>query len=191
MSVSIREIIGDEDLVALTYHQALEPVEGRAAVVDPPDVPWPAGEEGRVQTVLGVRDQRSGGRDPDVRARHGAVAGEPDGGIVPGVARGAHPAARGRGGWASGGSHRTPAPLGRRVDPGDGVRRCHPCGVRGVRRRGRGAARAAWAHVAGVRGVGLAGHARFGTAGYRIADHGARRRRVHPLGAVHGGIRTG
>ena len=33
MPVSIREIIGDEDLVALTYRQALEPVEGRGAVV--------------------------------------------------------------------------------------------------------------------------------------------------------------
>ena len=36
MTLSIREIIGEEDLVALNYRQELEPVEGRGAVVHPP-----------------------------------------------------------------------------------------------------------------------------------------------------------
>ena len=45
MPVSIREIIGDEDLVALTYRQALEPVEGRGAVVDPPTYPGPRAKQ--------------------------------------------------------------------------------------------------------------------------------------------------
>ena len=62
MPVSIREIIGEEDLVALTYHQALEPVEGEDGGGPPPDVPWPAGEQGQGRTALRVRDQRSGGR---------------------------------------------------------------------------------------------------------------------------------
>ena len=46
MPVSIREIIGDEDLVALTYRQVLEPVEGRGAVVDPPTYPGPLAKGG-------------------------------------------------------------------------------------------------------------------------------------------------
>ena len=47
MTVSIREIIGDEELVALTYRQALEPVEGRDAVVHPPT--YASREEKRVK----------------------------------------------------------------------------------------------------------------------------------------------
>ena len=49
MPVSIRELIGDEDLVALTYHQALEPVEGRTAVVHPPTYPGPQVNRGRAE----------------------------------------------------------------------------------------------------------------------------------------------
>ena len=49
MPVSIREIIGEEDLVALTYHQALEPVEGRTAVVHPPTYPGPQVNRGRAE----------------------------------------------------------------------------------------------------------------------------------------------
>ena len=59
MTVSIREIIGDEDLVALRYHQALEPVEGRGAVVDPPTYPGPrvkrGGAERRSEYVINNR----------------------------------------------------------------------------------------------------------------------------------------
>lgn len=47
MTVSIRELIGDEDLVALTYRQALEPVEGRAAPVHPPTYPVPRAKRAR------------------------------------------------------------------------------------------------------------------------------------------------
>ena len=46
MPVSIRELVGDEDLVALTYRQALEPVEGRGAVVHPPTYPGPRAKRG-------------------------------------------------------------------------------------------------------------------------------------------------
>ena len=46
MTTSIRELIGDEDLVALTYRQALEPVEGRGAVVHPPTYPVPQSTKG-------------------------------------------------------------------------------------------------------------------------------------------------
>ena len=46
MPVSIRELIGDEDLVALTYRQVLEPVQGRGAVVDPPTYPGPQAKRG-------------------------------------------------------------------------------------------------------------------------------------------------
>ena len=46
MPVSIREIIGEEDLVALTYRQALDPVGGRGAVVDPPTYPGPQAKRG-------------------------------------------------------------------------------------------------------------------------------------------------
>ena len=46
MTVSIRGVIRDEDLVALTYRQALEPVEGRGAVVHPPTYPGPQAKRG-------------------------------------------------------------------------------------------------------------------------------------------------
>ena len=46
MPMSIRELIGDEDLVALTYRQVLEPVQGRGAVVDPPTYPGPQAKRG-------------------------------------------------------------------------------------------------------------------------------------------------
>lgn len=47
MTVSIEELIVDEDLVALTYRQVLEPVEGRAASVRPPAYPVPSGKRAR------------------------------------------------------------------------------------------------------------------------------------------------
>ena len=47
MTLSIKELIGDEDLVALTYRQVLEPVEGRAAPVHPPTYPVPRGKRAR------------------------------------------------------------------------------------------------------------------------------------------------
>ena len=46
MTLSIKGLIGEEDLVALRYGQALEPVEGRAAVVDPPTYPGPLAKRG-------------------------------------------------------------------------------------------------------------------------------------------------
>ena len=47
MTLSIKELIGDEDLVALTYRQVLEPVEGRGAAVHPPTYPGPRGKRAR------------------------------------------------------------------------------------------------------------------------------------------------
>ena len=47
MTLSIKELIGDEDLVALTYRQVLEPVEGRGAPVHPPTYPGPRGKRAR------------------------------------------------------------------------------------------------------------------------------------------------
>ena len=44
MTVSIRELIGDEGLVALTYRQVLEPVAGREAPVHPPTYPVARGK---------------------------------------------------------------------------------------------------------------------------------------------------
>ena len=47
MTLSIEQSIGDEALVALTYRQALEPVEGRGAPVRPPTYPVPRGKRAR------------------------------------------------------------------------------------------------------------------------------------------------
>lgn len=44
MPLSIKEIIADEELVALTYRQGLESVEGPDAVLQPPTYPPPKGE---------------------------------------------------------------------------------------------------------------------------------------------------
>ena len=65
MTLSIREIIGEEDLVALNYGQQLEPVEGRDAVVHPPTY---ARREGCWR-----RGMRRGSRQNVLRVVHGSA----------------------------------------------------------------------------------------------------------------------
>ena len=118
MPVSIRELIGDEDLVALTYRQVLEPVQGRGAVVAPPTYPGPQAKRGGAErrSEYVINDLGDGKRICDldtVQSQANRMEASYQGSLAELI-----PRARGRGGGASGGSHRARAPLGGRVDPG-------------------------------------------------------------------------
>ena len=70
MILSILETIGDQDLVAVTLRQALEPAEGWDAPVQPPTYPPPPGEEGRGQAAASYRRTASAKFAPGASRRH-------------------------------------------------------------------------------------------------------------------------
>ena len=134
MTLSIKEFIGDEDLVALTYRQVLEPVEGRGAPVHPPTYPGPRGKRARedeCRAEYAINEIGNGVRICELDTVQSQA--NRDGVVVPGRARRRHPAARGRGGRSPGRSDGAASSSCGRVDPCDGSRRCHPGVFRGVR----------------------------------------------------------
>ena len=154
MSPSIKNLIADTTVAAITLRQALEPIEGRDVPIFPPTYPPNKERKNhRFDTPYTINETPEGIRVCDLDSVQ-SQANRMEGAFTGPLAE-VTPAPCRAGGKPTGGSHR-PAPSDRRrIDPGDQLRHTHPVVLRNHRVGRSGATGTNRSHLAGVRRLGL------------------------------------
>ena len=191
MTLLIRELIDDAGLVAITYRQELEPVEGWGATIHPPTYASPRGKRGESErrSEYVINDRGDGTRFceldtvPSQANRMEASYGGALADLIPRHA-------------VEAGGHRVDlTALPHRLADASIRATALAVDIRGCFESIAAADAVPLARLGPtslVHGVWDSRDTRgVDSAGHRVADRGARCRQVHPLGAVFGGIRSG